>query len=206
MDCLTDLSMFNKLYTPINKYDLAAYWRAILSNSSFDVVEAYRTALSRRNVASPPLLFFCRQRSGRRLLTSSLVPCWRVGCRFVLQSWSVLAGYGQVRRSWRNFFAEPLPLPEFIPAYRSGSRRMLPRPHLSLAGNNLSLSLSFSLSLSLSLIILRKYVGSIQRSRKDVQEFIGEIQERKRRWRCGRRNYPVLAWYLSISSLFRVWV
>ena len=75
MDCLTDLSMFNKLYTPINKYDLAAYWRAILSNSSFDVVEAYRTALSRRNVPSLPPSSFLSTILAVTLADVSLVPC-----------------------------------------------------------------------------------------------------------------------------------
>lgn len=31
-DCLTNLAMFHRLYTPINKYDLAAYWRYRFTN------------------------------------------------------------------------------------------------------------------------------------------------------------------------------
>jgi tetratricopeptide (TPR) repeat protein len=52
MECLTNLSIFDKLYTPSNKFDLFRYWRTVIKNLSCDIVGAYREALNRHNFPS----------------------------------------------------------------------------------------------------------------------------------------------------------
>jgi len=44
-NCVTDLSMFYKLYSSFNKYDLLKYWRNL--EGRFDVVDSYMKALER---------------------------------------------------------------------------------------------------------------------------------------------------------------
>jgi len=43
--CISNLSMFNKLYTAVSKVDLNRYWRAL--EKKFDIVECYISALER---------------------------------------------------------------------------------------------------------------------------------------------------------------
>ncbi|KAL6043085.1 actin [Balamuthia mandrillaris] len=48
-ECLSNMFMFDKLYTPSGKFRLLAYWRNIQKHSSYDPVEAYRESLKRRH-------------------------------------------------------------------------------------------------------------------------------------------------------------
>eukprot|EP00026_Physarum_polycephalum_P000414 Phypoly_transcript_00415.p1 GENE.Phypoly_transcript_00415~~Phypoly_transcript_00415.p1 ORF type:complete len:1535 (+),score=349.28 Phypoly_transcript_00415:114-4718(+) len=49
LDCLTNLSVFDKLYTPMQKFDLFRYWRALEQHLKIDVVAEHMNALQQRS-------------------------------------------------------------------------------------------------------------------------------------------------------------
>lgn len=42
---ISDLRVFDKLYSPNNKFDLFRYWRQIIKETNMSIVEAYTDAL-----------------------------------------------------------------------------------------------------------------------------------------------------------------